>query len=121
MDRWQGAWDIFVMQLTWYAPTLIVLGAGIFLALWRWRCHRRVSTLAIVGVMLFLSGIVYSLWISWPINSDDGWDGGLDDYLAHLRLIHALVHTLQALGLACLVAAIFVNRRVAAASRKAAE
>jgi hypothetical protein len=109
------------MELTWYAPTLLVLGVGIFLALWRWRRHRRVSILAIVGVPLFLSGFAYSLWLDWAITSVEPWDTPVQDDGGRAKLIRFLVSGLQALGMACLIAAIFVDRRTSAASRKAVE
>jgi hypothetical protein len=124
MDMKDAAWDILVMELTWYAPTLLVLGVGIFLALWRWQRHRRVSILAIIGVLLFLSGVAYSLWLSWTIYSGDrgeGWDTGLEDYARRARIAQIMVSGLQALGMACLIAATFVDRRTSGAPRKAVE
>jgi hypothetical protein len=121
MDINEAAWDLLLRELTWYAPTLLVLGVGIFVALWRWQRHRRVSMLAIVGILLFVSGIAYSLWLSWMITSGDSWDMGLEEYAGRARFIQLLVSGLQALGLACLVAAIFVDRHTPAASRKAVE
>ena len=121
MDVREPAWDLLVMQLSWYAPTLLVLGVGIFLALWKWPRHPLVSILAIVGILLFLSGIAYSLWLSWTITSGRRWDMSMEELARSVRLVQFLVSALQALGLACLIAAIFVDRRVAAASRKAAE
>jgi hypothetical protein len=124
MDMKDAAWDILVMELTWSAPTLLVLGVGIFLALWRWQRHRRVSILAIIGILLFLSGVAYSLWLSWTIYAGDegrGWDVGLGDYAGRGRITQIMISGLQALGMACLIAAIFVDRRTSGAPRKAVE
>jgi uncharacterized membrane protein YhhN len=124
MGTREGAWNVVVMELTWYAPILLVLGVGIFAALWRWQRHRRVSILAIVGVLLFLSGVASSLWLSWTITSGeewDGWDMGLGEDARRVRITQILVSGLQALGLACLIAAIFIDRRTPAASRRAVE
>jgi hypothetical protein len=71
MDLKEMAWELLVEQVTWYAPTLLALGVGIFVALWRWQRHRRVSLLAIVGVMLYLSSIASSLWITWRFIGGD--------------------------------------------------
>jgi hypothetical protein len=116
----EGAWDLVLMELTWYAPTLLVLGVGIFLALWRWQRHRRVSLLAIVGALLFLSGFAYSLWLDWTISSYEPWQP-IEDTASNARLIRLLASGLQALGVACLIGAIFIDRRTAAAARKAVE
>jgi hypothetical protein len=105
-----GSW---LVRLLGQLPLLLVLLAGVVLAVVTWRRHPKASLLALVGLLLLFVHAVVGVWLlPWLTFRL----GGLRIMrtpalrMGVLTLIPALVQTV---GLGCLLGAIFLPRQAA--------
>lgn len=102
--------SILIDHLRWHAPQLALLAACVFLALRGWRRHRRVSIIALVGVWLLLSDFLLGTWIVFELQYLEPDDRGASEFMGRVHRFRMIANVTQWLGLACLIAAAFVDR-----------
>lgn len=94
-----------------HSPLIATYLVGIVIALGTWNGHRRASALALVGcgvLLLHMLALGTFAAVLPSILHDRGWSGA--EMTRAFHAINLLRSVISSLGIACLLAAIFVRR-----------
>jgi hypothetical protein len=115
-------WMTLLSQLVFYTPVLVVFVVGALLAIVRWGKHPRASSFALAGFVVLVANALLMMTLQallWDSSSSGGWTAAQTSTL--MTVVGVIRTSINVVGFALLVSAIFVERSPSQSRRREPE